>query len=152
MALAMNDKPAAGDQLDLGRKPARGEGKRAPRWGLQLSFFMRAIAAAWFVKGVTWWMEMFGFVRDVTFEDKRAAAKAVAIGFGIIDLVAAVGLWLLSAWGGVMWLLAVTTEIVLTIVAPRVFAVSGVRVAVLVALIVLYLFLASMAARDNDNA
>jgi hypothetical protein len=140
------------DRLDIGRKPPRVERRRMPRWTLQLSIFMRFVAAAWFVKGVGWWVEIFGVDPTVNFESKRAAAKAVAIGFGVIDLVAAVGLWLLSAWGGVMWLLAVTTEIVLTFVAPRVFTVTGVRVAVLVALIVVYLALASMAARENDDA
>ena len=63
------------DHLDLGPKPR--SARRMPRWTLQLSFFMRGLAAAWFVKGVTWWLEIFGFDRSVNFEAKRAAAKAV---------------------------------------------------------------------------
>ena len=137
------------DQLDLA--PKRRGPPRMPRWTLQLSFFMRGLAAAWFVKGVTWWIEIFGFDRSVNFEAKRAAAKAVTIGFGVIDLVSAVGLWLLSAWGGVMWLLAVTTEIVLTFVAPRVFSVSTMRIATLVALVIIYLFLSSLAATETPE-
>ena len=137
------------DHPDLGPKPR--SARRMPRWTLQLSFFMRGLAAAWFVKGVTWWLEIFGFDRSVNFEAKRAAAKAVTIGFGVLDLVAAVGLWLLSAWGGVMWLLAVTTEIVLTFVAPRVFSVTALRVATLVALILIYLFLSSLSSREADK-
>ncbi|MET0606281.1 MAG: DUF6163 family protein [Beijerinckiaceae bacterium] len=140
------------DQLDLGGKSVRKERRRMPRWTLQLTIFMRIVAAVWFIKGVTWWMEIFGFDPAANFEGRRAASKAVAIGFGVIDLVAAVGLWLLSAWGGVMWLLAVTTEIVLTFVVPRVFSVTTPRIAALLVLIIAYLALASMAARENDSA
>ncbi|WP_342363053.1 DUF6163 family protein [Terrarubrum flagellatum] len=136
------------DHLDLG--PKTRAARRMPRWTLQLSFFMRAVAAAWFVKGVTWWMDIFGFDQAADFESKRAAVKAVTIGFGVMDLVAAVGMWLLSAWGGVMWLLAVTTEIVLTFVAPRVFTVTTTRIATLVALVVIYLFLSSLSAREAE--
>ena len=135
------------DQLDLAPK------RRIPRmrrWTLQLAFFMRGVAAAWFVKGITWWMEICGFDPAASFESKRAATKAVAIGFGVLDLVAAVGLCLLSAWGGVMWLLAATTEIVLTFAAPRVFAVSDLRIATLIGLIIIYLFLSSLSAREYD--
>jgi hypothetical protein len=123
---------------------------RRLRWSFLLALFMRGVAAAWFAKGASWWYEIMGFAPDVDFESKRAAAKAVAIGFGVMDLVAAVGLWLLSAWGGVMWLLAATTEMVLTFIAPRVFIASTVRVSVLVALIAGYLALASMAAAESD--
>lgn len=136
------------DQLDLAPKPRV---RRMQRWTLQLSFFMRGVAAAWFVKGVSWWIEICGFESSVNFEAKRQAAKAVAIGFGVIDLVAAVGLWLLSAWGGVMWLLAATTEIVLTFAAPRVFEASNLRIATLVALIIIYLFLSSLSANEEEK-
>lgn len=135
------------DQLDLAPKP---RSLRMRRWTLQLAFFMRGVAAAWFVKGIAWWMEIGGFDPTANFEAKRTAVKAVAIGFGVLDLVAAVGLWLLSAWGGVMWLLAATTEIVLTFAAPKVFAVSNLRVATLIGLIVIYLFLSSLSARESD--
>ncbi len=74
------------------------------------------------------------------------AAKAVAIGFATLDLVAAVGMWLLSAWGGVMWLLTVTIELVLTFIAPNIFSVDTTRVAALIASIVLFLILTSLSA------
>jgi hypothetical protein len=139
------------DELDLGRKESRIRRWRLPRWAMQMAIFMRLVALAWFVKGVSWWTEIIGFDPAAAFEGRRAAAKAVAIGFGVIDLVAAVGLWLLSAWGGVIWLLAVTTEIVLTFVSPRIFAVPPSRVAVLVALILVYLALASLSASEEED-
>lgn len=141
------------DPIDLGqREVARLDLKRRLRWSFLLAFFMRAAAAAWFVKGVGWWAGIFGFDERTNFEALRAAAKAVAIGFGVLDLVAAVGLWLLAAWGGVMWLLAVTTEIVLTVMAPRVFSASTARLGLLAALILVYLILSSLSAREPEPA
>ena len=39
------------------------------------------------------------------FPDVSAAVVAATIFFAVLDLVAAVGLWLVAPWGGVVWLL-----------------------------------------------
>ncbi|MGL4495798.1 MAG: DUF6163 family protein [Beijerinckiaceae bacterium] len=127
-----------------------GETKKR-RWRMLMAWAMRLIAMAWFAKGVIWWTDILGFNGPAMFEEKRMAAKAVAIGFATLDLVAAVGMWLLSAWGGVMWLLTVTIELVLTFIAPNIFAIDGTRVAVLIASIVLFLVLTSLSAREEDG-
>lgn len=121
------------------------------RWRFAMAWLMRLIAIAWFAKGVMWWMDILGFNGPALFEEKRMAAKAVAIGFATLDLVAAVGLWLLSAWGGVMWLLSVTVELVLTFIAPNIFSVSGTRVGILIACIIVFLVLTSLSAREEDS-
>ena len=36
--------------------------------------------------------------------------QATIIYFAVIDLMAAVGLWMASTWGGVLWLLAVMSH------------------------------------------
>ena len=38
--------------------------------------------------------------------------------FAVLDLVAGVGLWLTSTWGGVMWLLAIMSHILMGSFAP----------------------------------
>lgn len=116
-----------------------------------MAWVMRLIAIAWFAKGIFWWMDILGFNGPAQFEDKRIAAKAVAIGFATLDLVAAVGLWLLSAWGGVMWLLSVTVELVLTFIAPSIYAIEGVRAGALIGCIVVFLVLTSLSAREEEN-
>ena len=42
------------------------------------------------------------------FADLPMGRQSAIIYFAVIDFVAAVGLWLTSAWGGVVWLLAAT--------------------------------------------
>ena len=41
--------------------------------------------------------------------------------FAVIDLVAAVGLWLAAAWGAVIWLTAVASMVAVEIFFPQVF-------------------------------
>ena len=41
--------------------------------------------------------------------------------FAVIDLVAAVGLWLAAAWGAVIWLTAVASMLAVEIFFPQVF-------------------------------
>ena len=139
--MSVIESPAQTEARDIKRK----------RWRRVMTWVMRLIAIAWFAKGVMWWTDILGFNGAAQFEEKRIAAKAVAIGFATLDLVAAVGLWLLSAWGGVMWLLAVTVELVLTFIAPNIFAISGMRVSGLIACIVVFLILTSLSAREEDG-
>ncbi|MGL4324244.1 MAG: DUF6163 family protein [Beijerinckiaceae bacterium] len=139
--MSVIESPAQTEARDIKRK----------RWRRVMTWVMRLIAIAWFAKGVMWWTDILGFNGAAQFDEKRIAAKAVAIGFATLDLVAAVGLWLLSAWGGVMWLLAVTVELVLTFIAPSIFSISGARVSGLIACIVLFLILTSLSAREEDG-
>lgn len=133
------------DRLDLTVKPEQW------RWRLGLVWFMRLMSLVWLSEGVLWWSDILGITGGTPFEAKRAAAKAVAVGFGVVDLVAAVGLWLASAWGGVMWLLALTSECVLSFLAPGLMNSQMTRIGILVFLIVLYLLLTSLAAREEDS-
>jgi hypothetical protein len=49
------------------------------------------------------------------------AWQTATIFFAVIDLVAAVGLWLAAAWGAVIWLTSVVSMIALDIFFPTVF-------------------------------
>ena len=40
--------------------------------------------------------------------------QATTIFFAVIDLVAAIGLWLTAAWGGVVWLIAAGSQLMLS--------------------------------------
>lgn len=135
----------------LDANPQAATSAKTKRWRLAMAWIMRLIAVAWFAKGIFWWMDILGFQGPAQFEEKRIAAKAVAIGFATLDLVAAVGLWLLSAWGGVMWLLSVTVELVLTFIAPNIYAIDGSRAGGLIACIVVFLVFTSLSAREEDT-
>ena len=69
--------------------------------------------------------------------------------FAVLDLVAAVGLWLAAAWGAVVWLSSVVSMAVVELFFPRVFGGSFVVVIVEMALLGIYLWLAIVSARER---
>ena len=48
--------------------------------------------------------------------------SAAVMFFSVIDFLAAVGLWLATPWGGVLWLFAAVAQIFVAISVKRVFA------------------------------
>ena len=69
--------------------------------------------------------------------------------FAVIDLVAAVGLWLAAAWGAVVWLTAVVSMAVVEVFFPQVYGGSVFVVLVESTLLAIYLWLAIFAARGQ---
>ena len=69
--------------------------------------------------------------------------------FAVIDLVAAVGLWLAAAWGAVIWLTAVASMLAVDVFFPQVFANALLIGVAEAALLALYLWLAVKAAQEQ---
>jgi uncharacterized protein DUF6163 len=126
--------------------------RRAPwvRWSRILVWFLRLMALVWMAKGLAAWADILGFLPSAPpFEARFLGAQATVVYFAVIDLVAAVGLWLTSTWGGVMWLLAVMSHLILTIFFPRIVGGNVATIAVFVSLIVLYLVVSWLAAQEE---
>lgn len=141
-----------------GPAPARGvlEALRATaatpaiRWNRVLVWFLRMMAVIWLAMGLMAWADVLGILpAAVPFEARSEGAQATVIYFAVIDLVAAVGLWLTSTWGGVMWLLAVMSQLILTIFLPRAVASGGLTIAIFVVLILVYLTISWLAAQEE---
>ena len=62
--------------------------------------------------------------------------------FAVIDLVAAVGLWLAAAWGAVIWLMSVASMLAVEIFFPQVFGAGWLTGLAESALLAIYLWLA----------
>lgn len=93
---------------------------RAPegiRWFTILLAFMRISACYWLLKGVLNWAIIIG-LSDVDFPALRLSRQGVIIGFAVMDLVAAVGLWLASSWGAAVWLVLLFAEGALPYLLP----------------------------------
>lgn len=140
-------------RLARGRGPADRLERDAPhgttQWETALVWFMRLTALAWIAKGLVAWAVIVGALPDFApFETERFGRQAAVAYFGIVDLMAAVGLWLASPWGGVIWLLAATSYLVLGVVVPQVVPASVPILAVGAGLILLYLVLSWFAARE----
>lgn len=77
-------------------KPNRG------RWNGRLVVFLRVMAVLWMVQGLMLWRALLlQQPSPLTTLDFADASGLVA--FAVLDLMAATGLWLPAAWGGVLW-------------------------------------------------
>jgi uncharacterized membrane protein (DUF2068 family) len=77
------------------------------------------------------------------------AAFAI-IFFAVLDLIAGVGLWLATPWGGVLWLLIASAQIFLTLSMPGFFVGGYWLIGVNAILILMYFALTFEASRDVD--
>ena len=147
--LRRNESTGDYDAIRIGDDSAREA--QVTRWGLWLVVFMRVVALVWIVQGLVQW-------RVVLFDGQQefeALSMRMTTGIGffaVVDLVAAVGLWLATPWGGVIWLFAAAAQVFVALAAPRFFAFGLVIVACDAALILGYFGLTYMAGREPDQA
>lgn len=121
-----------------------------PRWNGVLVNFMRIVAAIWLVKGLLAWAVILGVTAALqSFDVRTTGFQAAMIYFAIIDLLAAVGLWLASSWGGVLWILAVMSHLILAVFFPRFVSNGSLLIAGFILLITTYLTLSWLASVDE---
>ncbi len=96
--------------------------RRTP-WTRRLVLFLRIMAGFAMLKGLYHWSLVLGIADGAgsTFENASMPWQAATIFFAVIDLVAAVGLWLAAAWGGVVWLTAAISMAAIELFFPQVF-------------------------------
>lgn len=120
------------------------------RWNTVLIWFMRALALAWLAKGLAAWAVILGLTTGLApFEGSSTGYQAGLIYFAVIDLVAAIGLWLTSTWGGVLWLLAVMSHLILAVFFPRFVQNSALLIALFIFGIMLYLTISWLASVEE---
>jgi len=122
-------------------------------WTRRLILFLRIMAGIAMLKGIYHWSLVLGVGDGTgsTFESAGMAWQAATIFFAVIDLVAAVGLWLAAAWGGVVWLTSAISMAAIELFFPQVY---GGRI--LIALfefiaIFAYIALALLAGRERPD-
>jgi hypothetical protein len=122
-------------------------------WTLRLVLFLRVMAALSLAKGLYHWGAICGIgVRpENAFDAQALPCQAGTVFFAVIDLVAAVGLWLAAAWGAVIWLTAVVSMAAVELIFPQVFGGNIPVVVVELALLGCYLYLAIQSAREHPN-
>jgi hypothetical protein len=125
----------------------RVEGARPTRWGLILVIFMRLMAALWLAQGLMEWSVVL-LPSETVLDTLSSAAAGAVIFFAIADLVAAVGLWLATPWGGALWLFAAASQVFVAITVKDVF--RGGWIVADVILIILYFVLTFLAGQDTD--
>ena len=123
-------------------------GSRAVRWQLMLVWFMRVIAVLWLVQGFAHWHSILVPVPSelVTLPGWQPSALA---SFAVLDLLTAVGLWLVTPWGGVLWILNVALQMAAIVLLPGFFPQGRLVLALNVALAITYFIITFQAGREE---
>jgi hypothetical protein len=126
-----------------------GDAGEGARWGRLLTRFMRVMAVFWLLQGLLQWQAILAAKTPIFDAMPHSAALAVIL-FSVLDLIAGVGLWLATPWGGVLWLLIASAQIFVAASMPRFFAGGYWLIGVNLVLIVLYFGLTFEAGRDFE--
>jgi hypothetical protein len=120
-------------------------------WTRRLVLFLRVMAVLSVIKGLYHWAQITGFTggEDDAFENQAMAWQTATVYFAVIELVAAVGLWLATPWGAVVWLTTVVSMAVIELMFPGIYGGSLTIVSIEALLLAAYLALAWMAARER---
>lgn len=121
----------------------------AAKWGALLSRFMRIVALFWLLQGLMHWRIVLAGDHSI-FDTMPQNAAIAVIFFAVLDLIAGVGLWLATPWGGVLWLLIASAQIFLTLSMPSFFVGGYWLIGVNAILILMYFGLTFEAGRDVD--
>ncbi len=117
--------PGAAIRLD-----APGKTAAQTQWGSILVLFMRLLACLWIVQGLAEWALVLLPSRPV-FDTLPGATSAAIIFFAIADLVAAVGLWLATPWGGALWLFVASSQIFIAVAVRNSISMTWIAIDVL---------------------
>jgi Family of unknown function (DUF6163) len=121
-------------------------------WTRRLVFFLRLMAGISMLKGLFHWSRIcgIGIGDDGAFSVHSVAWQTATVFFAVIDLVAAVGLWLAAAWGAVIWLTSIVSMLAVKIFFPQVFDGGMLSGFVEVTLLAVYLLLALKSAQEHS--
>lgn len=124
---------------------------QASIWTHRLVIFLRVMAVISMLNGLRYWAQVcgFAFAPDGGFEAQPVAWQTATVFFAVIDLVAAVGLWLAAPWGAVIWLTSAVSMIVVEAFFPQIYDTSIIVMLFEPLAIAAYLTLAVLAAREQ---
>jgi len=143
------DEQGSGAAIRIGEMP-RGE-KHETRWGLMLIIFMRVVAGLWVLMGLMHWATILA-PNEALFDVLPMKYASMVVFFGVIDLLAAVGLWLAAPWGGILWLLATGAQIFVSLYLPKFFYGGRTLMVLDIILVGLYLFITFRAGQSASRS
>lgn len=147
---AQKQSPEGGREYASDRIEERPAPQGGLRWSFVLTWFMRVLAILWIMKGLSAWATILGVWTPIgQFEARSTAYQATIIYFALIDLVAAVGLWMASSWGGIMWLLAVMSHLILAAFFPGIISSGILTMIFFLALVAAYVAVSWLSAQEK---
>jgi hypothetical protein len=132
-------------------EPVKAKAANKGTWTEYLVLFLRIMAVLSLAKGLYHWSQVcsIGAAPGQAFEMHTLAWQSATVFFAVIDLVAAVGLWLAAAWGAVVWLTATVSMAVVELFFPGIYGGSVFIVLTEMGLLGVYLWLAIFSAREK---
>ncbi|GIK82173.1 MAG: hypothetical protein KJZ73_09510 [Pseudorhodoplanes sp.] len=122
-------------------------------WTWRLVLFLRAMAVLSMLKGLFHWAIVLGIGDgpENNFTFHTLPWQTATVYFAVIDLVAAVGLWLAAVWGAVVWLTAAVSMAAVEVFFPQIYGGRWVVVLFEIGLLAAYLALALQSAREHPH-
>jgi Family of unknown function (DUF6163) len=152
--------PSVHDHRPAGEEPARArdimaddsEQRRRFRWTRLLIFYLRSLAVLCFVRGLIEWSRIIGFAEEGdVFLSLPLGAQATSVLLAVLNCIAAVGLWLTSAWGAVLWLIVTLCEVFLPLTFARGLRTVGPGEFIMLGLAAGYVALTWLSARERSH-
>ena len=143
---AVNEQPQVLEPVHAGQGEVRGD-----IWATRLVLFLRVMAAVALVKGLYYWAIVCGVGAPSPqgFDSYAMPYQSATVFFAVIDLVAAVGLWLAAPWGAVVWLTSVISMAAVEALFPQIYGGRLWVIVVELTLLGVYLSLALLSAREH---
>jgi Family of unknown function (DUF6163) len=147
----MTDPRGTGQRQTLEPVHAGEEETPTDLWSGRLVMFLRVMAGLSLIKGLYHWAVVCGIDAPTPggFADYSTPYQSATAFFAVIDLVAAVGLWLAAPWGAVVWLTSVISMIAVELLFPQIY---GGRILIIFLETLLlggYIYFALRAAREQ---
>ena len=83
------------------------------RFEVTLDYYLIGLSVLMMILGLRQWAIIIGLLEGLPgmFEEMSQEWQIATMHLAVVDLVAAVGLWMRVAWGRVVWILAAVSEI-----------------------------------------
>ena len=143
---AIDEQPRVLEPVHAGQDEPSGD-----KWATRLVLFLRVMAGVALIKGLYYWAIVCGVGAPTPqgFDSYAMPYQSATVFFAVIDLVAAVGLWLAAPWGAVVWLTSVISMAAVEALFPQIYGGNVWVIAAELALLGVYLLLALLAAREH---
>jgi hypothetical protein len=144
--------PAIEEQPRVLEPVHAGEGEPSgDKWAARLVLFLRVMAGIALIKGLYYWAIVCGVGAPTPqgFDSYAMPYQSATVFFAVIDLVAAVGLWLAAPWGAVVWLTSVISMAAVEALFPQIYGGRLWVILVELGLLGMYLTLALLSAREH---
>jgi hypothetical protein len=126
-------------------------GPEGVRYVKTIDLYGRLVSVVLLLFGLREWAVILGVATSYggPFETMEVAWKMATMYLAVIDLVAAVGLWMRVAWGNVLWICAAASQVAFHTIFVNTFGSDYVIIAFHLFALAGYLTLVALARRDQ---